>query len=478
MKTKIAPAPSAFEGAPQLNAASVYGAATGKPFLLKLPAFGKRPVTFSASGLPESLSLDAASGIISGILASDGEFTFTARAKNALGQSEKEIRLVCADNLTLVTPMLAFCSWNAFTADVSDEKIRDTAKRLCESGLAECGFSYVNIDSGWQGERCPETGAILPNGKFPDMKALCDYIHSLGLHAGIYSTPMSIAWGAPGLPGGTSGEQDPRFADAENGLGVEHHEAADVRLWSGWGFDYLKYDWIPTDRFNAGLMKLELNKAPRVFGFCVTGKADPKDEDFWRENCSAWRDTPDSADLWSNIYNMRFTRDERAASSLPGHFFDLDMLECGNYFGRANQLPADEKLTAYTIRIIFPSPIQISAPLETLDEDELAMLMNTEVLAVNQDAMCAGAERVFAVKDGVKEVKAYIKPLADGTRALALFNLGDTDETFKLSFASPVSMRDLWARENTESLDRFTIPLCSHCTRLFKINSAPEIAIS
>src|SRR5262249_2347538 len=113
---------------------------------------------------------------------------------------------------------------------VSDEKVRAAADAMVSSGLINHGWTYINIDDCWEipsrepaDHRRAADGHILTNKKFPDMKALADYIHSKGLRPRLYSTPGTSTCG-----GYTASYQ---------------HEEDDAKQYAQWGFDYLKYDW-------------------------------------------------------------------------------------------------------------------------------------------------------------------------------------------------------------------------------------------
>ena len=181
-KTKIAKAVP-FVGAPKINLPSVYGASPKKPIILRIATTGERPMTFGALNLPKGLEL--VDNIISGSIASAGEYEITLTASNGIGEDSKKILLEIKEGNVLVTPLLGFTSWNAFGSEVSQEKMLGIAHRLVELGITEYGYSYVNLDSGWQYKYGGEFDAIMPNAKFSDMKAMTDEIHLLGLKCGI-----------------------------------------------------------------------------------------------------------------------------------------------------------------------------------------------------------------------------------------------------------------------------------------------------
>ena len=127
-----------------------------------------------------------------------------------------------AQNTTLAaTPPMGWNSWNLFAGRVNDKDVRAAADAMVSSGMKDAGYIYVNIDDTWQGTRDAQ-GNIQANSKFPDMKALADYVHSKGLKIGIYSGPGA--------------QTCARYAGS---LG---HEDQDAKTYAAWGIDYLKYD--------------------------------------------------------------------------------------------------------------------------------------------------------------------------------------------------------------------------------------------
>lgn len=125
-----------------------------------------------------------------------GIYPVTITAQNELGQTEHCLQLIVAEHCFRKPPIMGFCSWNAYGNNVTQEDILQTGRDMLRLGLADYGYGYVNLDSSWQGN-CDPHGVIVPNEKFPDMKAMCDELHGMGFRAGIYSSPMRTAWGAP-----------------------------------------------------------------------------------------------------------------------------------------------------------------------------------------------------------------------------------------------------------------------------------------
>jgi alpha-galactosidase len=311
---------------PSINGPRVIGASPGRPFLYRIPVSGIGPIKLTASNLPEGLTLDPKTGILSGTLKSAGTTTVRLEASsenpNVSSKDSRELRIVAGERKLALTPPLGWNSWNVWARAVDDAKVRAAADWMVRSGLADHGFNTITIDDAWMGERDSQ-GEIHPNGKFPDMKALADYIHSKGLKFGIYSSP-----------GPQTCQQLP---------GSYQHEAQDAALYARWGVDMLKYDLCsgrsllkdPNDpqemRKLYAKMGDPLLKGPRdiLFSLCEYGLA--KVEEWGPEiGGNLWRTTGDIRDSWESISEIGFSQNGREKWAGPGHWNDPDMLVLGS----------------------------------------------------------------------------------------------------------------------------------------------------
>ena len=475
---KIAKA-TPFEGAPKINLPRIIGGSSGKPILFRIPVTGKRPIEYSAQNLPNGLILDG--NILKGKVEENGGYEFTLVVKNNLGVSKKKITLEIKDQNVLVTPLLGYTSWNAFAQHVTQSDIEGIAEKMVSLGITEYGYSYVNTDSGWQGEYGGKYDAVMPNEKFPDMKKMTDKIHSLGLKCGIYSTPMLTAWGCPddrtSIPGCTQGEPDYRFAPTNGGIGVIHKEKNNAKQWAEWGFDYLKYDWAPTDTVNADLMRNELVKLDRDFGFCVTVQALKQYASYWSKSCNSYRCNPDTLSNWKNLVEIYETYYDFIDFVHRGHYFDLDMLDFGTCRLNTmwNSLTDDEKLIEFSMRAFLNSPIQISSTLENVTDFELSVYCNDEILKINQDCAFNTARPVLRVKEGERYLDVLEKELENGEYAYAFFNLGSVNEQATLKTEKSTEVRDLWAKESLYHDGKITLNLAPHTVRILKLTKKLEI---
>jgi len=350
------------------------------------------------------------------------------------------------------TPPMGWNSWNHFACEVNDKVVRGAADMLVSSGMKAAGYVYVNIDDCWQGQR-DEQGVIHPNSKFPDMKALSDYVHSKGLKLGIYSSPGPKT-----------------CAGFEGSFG---HEGQDAQTYAQWGIDYLKYDYcsfkgdVPEQIAAYKKMHDALEKSGRavVFSLCQYGM----DRSWsWAPSVGGnlWRTTGDISDDYGSMAYIGFGQNGLERFAGPGHWNDPDMLEVGN-----GKMSHDEYLTHMSLWCLLAAPLLAGNDLSKMTPDTLAILTNPEVVAVNQDAMGVQGHRVW--QEGPLEV--WAKRLADGSKAVGLFNRGEsmmavTAKFQDLGVGDTATVRDLWARKDLGTFkEGFTAQVPPHGVVLVKV---------
>lgn len=476
---------------PHINGPTVFGVRPHSPFLYTIPATGNRPMTFSVDNLPDGLRLDTGNGQITGSLTKRGEYDVVFRAKNDIGEATKKFRIVVGDKIAL-TPPMGWNSWNCWAWTVSADKVMRSAHAMVSSGLANHGWSYINIDDTWQGKRDPQTHALQGNERFPDMKGLCDQIHAMGLKAGIYSSPWISSYGK--YPAETSDNPDGAWTkslgDAER-FGKYSFVDADAHQYGVWGFDYLKYDWSPIDVPHVKEMSQALRKkSGRDIVFSLSNTAPFDHAADWAQWANCWRTTCDIFDSWSTpgqgwqftVSEIAFSQDRWAPYAGPGHWNDPDMLVVG-YVGWGNphltHLTPDEQYTHITMWCMLSAPLLIGCDLDRLDAFTLNLLSNDEVLAIDQDALGKQATRVAT--QGSMDI--YLKDLEDGGKALAFFNRGSVSETVdfnKLDFIGihgAQHVRDLWRQKDLpdytgKSGEAIHVTVAAHGAELYKFVSA------
>lgn len=400
---------------PRINGPAVYGANAGNRFLYKIPVTGERPMTYKVEGLPEGLNYFEESGLIRGKTPSNGRYPVKLIAENEFGKDEKDFVIIVGEGLAL-TPPLGWNSWNVWGLSVDQQKVKVAARAMEVMGLADHGWSYINIDDGWEAAERTETGYLMPNEKFPNMQNLAVEIHNMGLKLGIYSSPGPMTCGGY--------------------LGSYEHELQDAQTWAAWGIDYVKYDWcyyedIAKDQSLSELQKPyiyfreQLDKVNRdiVYSMCQYGRGEVWK---WGEEVGGnlWRTTGDIVDTWHSMASIGFGQNDLAPYAGPGHWNDPDMLVVGKVgWGpslRTSRLTPDEQYTHISLWSMLASPLLLGCDLAQMDAFTLGLLTNDEVLAVNQDPLGRQATKVY---DGVR-YQVWKKELVDGSVAVGLFNLG------------------------------------------------------
>lgn len=385
-----------------------------------------------------------------------------ATAAQATALAHREVPLPPLDTIApdglAATPPMGWSSWNRFADKIDDRTIRAMADALVSSGLRDAGYSYVNIDDGWQGKRGPD-GVLQPNAKFPDMKALADYVHARGLKLGIYSSP--------GLR---------TCAGYEGSYG---HVEQDARTFARWGVDYLKYDlcsgeWQYADADTVRRAYHQMGAALKatgrriVYSLCEYGRFDVA---AWGRSVGGhlWRTTGDITDDYAKMSEIGFERNPRFGHAGPGGWNDPDMLEIGN-----GGMSEDEYRTHMTLWAMSAAPLMMGHDLRETSFTARSLLLNREAIAIDQDP--AGIQGEAVRVSGQQEV--WFKRLADGGAAIALFNRGERPVTMALTPADAGlqrigALRDIWRHVDVEpSTLTFDVP--SHGAVLMRATGASE----
>jgi alpha-galactosidase len=354
------------------------------------------------------------------------------------------------------TPPMGWNSWNLFAGKIDDKTVRGIADAMIASGMRDAGYLYVNIDDTWEGVRDAQ-GNLNSNKKFPDMKALADYVHSKGLKLGIYSSP------------------GPRTcADYPGSYG---HEEQDAKTFAAWGIDYLKYDWCGArmiysndylqpvyQKMGDALLK---SGRPIVYSLCEYGSGKVE---LWgtKVGGNLWRTTGDISDTWTSmIANIR-KQVPTAPYAGPGHWNDPDMLEIGN-----GHMTDDEYRTHMSLWALAAAPLLAGNDIRTMTAETKEILLNREVIAVDQDTL---GKQASPVKTG--DLEMWVKPLADGSVAVGVVNIGSAEVTASVK-ASEIGLspevrsgRDLWRHTSVVFKDGvYTANIPSHGVLMLRVSS-------
>ena len=318
------------------------------------------------------------------------------------------------------TPQMGWSTWNKFQGNISEDIIKGIADAMVESGLKDAGYTYINIDDCWHGQRDGNGFIQADPVKFPNgMKAVADYVHMKGLKLGIYS--------------------DAGTGTCANMPGSLGHEYQDALQYARWGVDYLKYDWCNTTNVNPKGAYQLISDALRAAGrpiflsMCEWGNSHP-----WkwaREVGHSWRTTPD---IWCDFDSLRvfpgYTQfgvmqciqfnDSLRQYAAPGYWNDPDMLEVGN------GMTENEDRAHFTMWCMMASPLILGNDLRNMSEATRNIIMNKEMIAVDQDPLgiqgwhCCDAEGL----------QFWLKPLVNDEWAFTILNPTRQDITYELNW--------------------------------------------
>jgi alpha-galactosidase len=350
-----------------------------------------------------------------------------------------------SQGMVAATPPMGWNSWNHFAGRVTDADVRSAADTLVNSGMRDAGYTYVNVDDTWEGKRDAQ-GVLHTNERFPDMKALGDYIHSKGLKFGIYSSPGAKTCGG-----------------FEGSLG---HEEQDAKMYAGWGVDYLKYDLCSfqdnmrevraehpdepgaaKDLMIAAYRKmgdaLKATGRPFLYSLCQYGVDQP-----WKwgleVGAQMWRTTDDIDDSYGRMITIGFSQAGLSKYAGPGHWNDPDMLEIGN-----GKMTEDEYRTHMSLWVLLAAPLIAGNDLSKMTEADKNLLMNKEAIAIDQDALGKQGDRLYQSGD----FDVWTKPLSDGRVAVGLFNRSWDNrdvsvDLAEIGFRDGARLRDVWKQKD------------------------------
>ena len=468
---------------PKINGAKVLGIRPKSPVLFTIPTTGTKPLFFSSIHLPNGLNLDKKKGIITGSIDQEGTYNVFLKAENDFGNDTRILRIEVGNRISL-TPPMGWNSWNCWGLQVNEQKVKDAADFMSEN-LINHGWTYINIDDGWEAKERASDGQLQGNEKFPDFKGLCDYVHSKGLKFGIYSSPGPLTCGGH--------------------LGSYNNEETDAKTWAGWGVDYLKYDYcyysqiasVPTEELIKKpyiVMRKALDKVHRDIVYCV-GFGAPNVWNWGRDaGGNQWRTTRDITDEWNIVSSIGFFQDVCAPVVKPGNYNDPDMLVVGKLgLGWGNKvhdsyLTADEQYAHISLWCLQSAPLLIGCDMANMDAFTLNLLTNDEVIAVDQDPLVFPSKKILTDNGQI-----WYKYLEDGSVAVGFFNanpyyiLWDKKESEKvqrekyqmsivfsdLSLKGKFKVRDLWRQKDLGDFENeFTTDVAYHGVTFVKLTHA------
>jgi alpha-galactosidase len=356
------------------------------------------------------------------------------------------------DNGLARTPQMGWNDWNAYGCNVSDSLVRSTALAMHNNGMQAAGYTYVNIDDCWMTRNRDASGNLVPDpAKFPNgIKALADYVHSLGLKLGIYEDAGTAT--CAGYPGSLN------------------HERQDANLFASWGIDYLKYDNCNNQGVNAQSRYTAMRDAlaatgrPILFSLCSWGQ-----DTVWTWGAgvgNSWRTTGDIAANYTSMLNIFHANVGLASYAGPGAWNDPDMLEVGN------GMSATEDRAHFSLWAVMAAPLIAGTNIAGASATTLSTMTNQRVIAVDQDPL--GRQGRMVSSSGGRDVLA--KPLANGDVSVVLFNEGGSAATISTTAAAigktgaaSYTLTDLWTGATSTTTSAISASVPAHGVVMYRV---------
>lgn len=368
------------------------------------------------------------------------------------------------------TPPMGWNHYNSFGNSISDATVRQIADAIVSSGMKAAGYQYVNIDDTWEADGVTQR---LPNGdipsdpnRFPNIKALADYIHAKGLKFGIYTSPGS------------------RTCNGTYHIASGGHEQHDVTMFANWGVDYIKLDACSAN-LDIALWKNLIKNSPNPHMYLSINTGNNMGTTAQNYPPMSWRTGQDICGTWYNqqqnnsigcfdsgalhwgikqYITSNITQDLQYEK--PGVFVDPDMMEIGNTPANGHGTITDiEAQTQLSLWAMWSAPLIAGNDLRNMTAQTKAILTNTDVIAIDQDPLVSPAKKIID-QNGIQ---VWIKTLNNNGLAVAIVNLTDTTTTYSPngSFSFNKPFKELWSGQGYTNLpNQVTIP--AHGTLVFK----------
>ncbi len=433
-------------------------------------------------------------------------------------------------NSFALTPPMGWNSYDYYNTTVNEEEIRANAEFMAEH-LRRFGYEYIVVDIEWYSYdtgtmpefqyipfgrvEMDEYSRLLPcPDKFPSsgggrgFKPLADYIHSLGLKFGIHimrGIPREAAHRHCGIKG-TAHTAD-RIADPSNicfwnpdmyGLRPELPESQAYydslfELYADWGVDFVKCDDICREDMKSAhdeirMLHEAIEKCGRPIVLSLSpGPAKPEEAGHYEKYANMWRITDDFWDSWPLLLEMFGRCRLWQGAGKPGCYPDCDMLPVGVIGGRFGEgeerrsnLTIPELRTMMTLWCIMGSPLMMGGELTMMTEEDISLLTNEKLLAMQK---CAEDARETRFKESSGEVIWQAKGSADGRVYIALFNISDEETEISMSLSEIRAdeacaggagrescgflLTGIWDEEPVRITDSFSVKVPAHGVRAY-----------
>ncbi len=373
------------------------------------------------------------------------------------------------------TPYMGWDSYFAFGPRFSEATVLEQASTLVSSGLAHDGYRFVWLDVGWwQGKRGSHGQIVTSGSQWPHgMRWLTTTLHEAGLRVGLYTDA-----GREGCGGITEGSYG--------------HYRQDVNTFAAWGFDAVKVDFCGGVRQNLNprtaytsfhnAIAHDTPRRPMLLSICdflepgqykgnpAFGGSAFASYSFGPGVGNSWRTDTDVGSpgyvVFSTVLRNLDADATHPEAAGPGHWNDPD------YLGPDQGMSQAQFRTQLSMWAMVAAPLMVSVDLSQASPASLQALADREVIAIDQDA--AGIQGTLLFTQG--EGQVWVKPLRDGSRAVALLNRGPNTITIATSAAAvglgpaqSYSVRNLWSRTTSASNGTIAAAVPGETTVLMRV---------
>src|SRR5271157_4047974 len=381
---------------------------------------------------------------------------------------------VVSRQVAVPPPPMGWSSWNSFSNTIDSKIVMEQAEAMVNSGMKQAGYQYINIDEGWWlGARDANGNIVVDAKQWPalqpgehngDMSNIVRFIHSLGLKAGTYTDAGEAGCGFYG----------PDLGPPMPHTGSEGHYDQDFLQFAEWGFDYVKVDWCGGDHENLdpavqyAEIARAINRAEKISGhrlyysICNWGSKSPWTwapgiggvaADIWRTSGDIVAPIVANTPNGSRKASIKGVLDNFDQGIPPfaqhtGFYKDPDMMMVG-----MPGLSETQNRVHMSLWAISGAPLIVGADLTNLNKSTTAILTNSDVLAVDQDALGVQAIKVAEPQPGLQ---VWARPLATpGAHAVLLLNRNAAPaeaakiavdwNAIGLDASVPATVKDVWS---------------------------------
>lgn len=410
------------------------------------------------------------------------------RPRSVVGRFRGWVAMTAALSVTLAVPVSSkagllaptpYMGWNTYYGvggHFDEATIESVASSLINSGLAQAGYRIVWLDFGWASGARNAAGELVadPNQWPGGMTALTDWLHRQGLLAGIYTDA-----GSSGCFG--------------QGVGSYGHYQQDANVFAQWGFDAVKVDFCGAGQQGldprvlypqfAAAINANASRRPMLLDVCNfwrPGQIDGTNPSLASSSWASYQWAPQAAQSWRTDTDIGFPGNIVFANVLrnldsdathpevagPGHWNDPD------YLGPELGMSSTEAQSQFSMWAMVAAPLILGSDPRALSTTSISMLENAQVIAVDQDPL--GAQATLLSQSGSAQV--WVKPLADGSVAVALFNrgttgthIGTTARAVGLPKEPWYDVQDLWANQDKITRRAISAVVPPHSVVLYRV---------